>query len=733
MLCSPHSGLCSLAALVGVAASSLTAQAPQWDLSLTRLPAGQSIVVDGQLREAAWQSASVLPSLTQVDPLEGAPPTYPTRVRITYDRDQIYLGIECEEDPALVRGRMMRRAARLDPDDRVEFWFDTFHDRRFGYWFQVGAGGSKGDALIGGGSFNKSWDGIWQGRSMITDRGWQTEVAIPFKTLAFKAGGRRWGFNLRRRRAINDEEDRWARPLVAYQFFSLTQGGTLSGFEGIRQGIGLDVVPFFKASSSRDRMVGKHASVLGEAGLDASYRLSPAINLRVTYNTDFAETEVDERQTNLTRFPLFFPEKRDFFLEDSGMFEFGIPSRRGRPREVIPFFSRRIGRDENGAAIPIIVGGKLTGRTDDWNFGVLEAYQDEHTDSDGKYSDDRALSVMRVTRNLGKESSVGMITTLGSPTDSGAAATAGLDFRLGDSAGFGPGSGYDLFGWWLGSMTGGAGGDDDAYGLRLQIYSREWRASFTETHVDEDFNPALGFVRRRGVRQHRLATLYTWRSKGDYWLRSYGARVTPMVTTTEQGSKDSWSVPLQVGELKFASDDELSYEILRDHERLREDFEIRPGVVLGPGDYTSTRHKFELETDKSRWGYLMAEFTVGDFYSGDLTGFKVEPTAILGPHLSVSAGYEENHVVLDEGEFTTRLISGRVDVSTSPSLTWRNLVQYDGDSKNLSAQSRLRWIYRPGQEVFLVGLYGWEKAAHAAPLLPTTQEISLKVQYTIRF
>lgn len=709
----------------------LASQDRRPNLSLTKVPAGQRIVIDGELEEAAWASAATLSPLTQVDPEEGARPTHPTVVRLCYDQDHIYLAFECRDDPDQVRGRIMRRDARLDADDRIEFWFDTFDDRRFGYWFQIGAGGSKGDALMGGGRFNKSWDGIWHGRSRITDDGWVAEVAIPFKTLAFKAGGRTWGFNLKRMRAINDEESRWASPLVAHYFFSLTQGGTISGFDGIRQGIGLDVVPFFKASALRNRTLGKHTSMLGDAGLDASYRLSPSINLRMTYNTDFAETEVDERQTNLTRFPLFFPEKRDFFLEDSGMFEFGAPSRRGA--DVIPFFSRRIGRDDKGAAVPIIVGAKLTGRTDNWNFGVLEVYQDENTDSDGKYSDDRSLSVTRVTRNIGKESSVGMIATIGSPTGSGEAATVGLDFHIGDSTAFGAGAGYDIYGWWLGSFTGGAAGDDNAYGLSLRFSSREWRAAFSETDVEEDFDPALGYVRRRGIRKHRLSTQYTWRAKNGSLLRRYETRLSPTVYTTEQGSKDSWSVPLKLGELTFASDDSFSYEIHRIHERLREDFEIEDGVIIGPGDYTSTQHVFELETAKSRWGYVGAEARFGDFYTGNLTSYGVEPTLIFGSLLSVSVAYEENHVSLNEGNFTTRRMSGRIDFAASPQLTWRNLVQYDGDSKNLSAQTRVRWILEPGQEVFLVGLYGWEKADHDSPLVPTTQEIALKLQYTIRF
>ena len=714
----------------GVAAQDVSSPQRNWNLQLTKLDAGDRIVVDGYLDEAAWQKAAKLGPLTQVDPIEGAKPTQPTEVRMCYDRDHLYLSVLCHDEPENVRGRMMQRDARLEPDDRVEWWLDTFQDRRFAYWFQIGPGGSKGDALLGGGRFNKSWDGIWEGEARVTSKGWQAEIAIPFKTLSFRAGADTWRFNFARKRRVNDEEDRWAEPNVAYRFFSLAQGGTITGFEGIRQGVGLDVVPYVKGGAGRDRTTSKHTSITGDAGLDVNYRITPALNMRLTFNTDFAETEVDTRQSNLTRFPLFFPEKRGFFLEDAGVFEFGPSSRRPR---LTPFFSRRIGRDDEGAAIPILVGAKLTGRVDDWILGFLDVFQDDHVDSDGKASDDRSLAVIRVNRHIGQESSVGFITTLGRPTDPGAALTTGIDFKVADSRAFGAGKGFEIDGWWLGTQLAGPGGDGHAYGLKAEYDSKNWQFELGETHIEKDFAPKLGFVRRTGIREHRLEAGYTWRSEDGDLLRRWSTRVIPTLLTTEQGADDMWRVWYQVGEFTFRSDDQISWSIRREHERLRDTFEIADGVVIPIGSYDWTQNSFRFQTASARWAYLRGELRFGGFYNGNITSYELEPTLILGKHVQVAAGYEQNHVVLDQGRFTTHLYNARLDISFSPDVSLKNFVQYDTDSKNLGAQSRLRWIHEPGRELFLVGLYGWERAASGAPFVPTTQELALKVFYTLRF
>ncbi len=323
------------------------------------------------LDEAIWQRAALLGELTQTHPVEGAAPTHPTDVRLAYDKDFLYVGLLCHDDPSQIRARQMARDANIRFDDVVELWIDTFGDHRFGFWFQVTPAGSRGDALLSdaGDGFNKSWDGIWYAQMRIVDEGWVAEIALPFQTLAFKPGTD-WGFNLQRRRIANGERMRWAHPSVAYRFFNLTVGGALTGLEGMEQGWGLDVVPYVKGNVAHDEAGADDGfSSGGDVGLDVRWRPTPASQLRLTVNTDFAETEVDERLVNLTRFPLFFPEKREFFLEDAGQFEFGFPGRRGRSRGLIPFFSRTIGRDADGNPVPILAGVKLGGHFGPWESG----------------------------------------------------------------------------------------------------------------------------------------------------------------------------------------------------------------------------------------------------------------------------------------------------------------------------------------------------------------------------
>ncbi len=724
--------LCRCCLLVGMALTAvlggrLAAQNPS--VAPTRLAEGQRIRIDGRFADQGWQGAAELGSLTQVDPIQGAKPTKRTRVRLCYNADFLYLAIECFDDPGKVRARLMERDVRLDPDDRVEFWIDTFNDQRFGFWFQIGAAGAKGDALLSdsGNRFNKSWDGIWYAKTRVTGKGWQAEIALPFKTLAFKEGLGRWGFNLMRERKENDEEDRWASPLVAYRFFNLSEGGKLTGLTGMRQGVGIDVVPYIKVRLTRERLeTDDDYHRLGDVGGDIRYHITPALDLRMTLNTDFAETEVDARQINLTRFPLFFPEKRDFFLEDSGLFEFGPRER--RRNDLIPFFSRRIGLDEDGEEVEVIVGGKLTGRAGNWNIGALEIVQDQHKDVSKK-----ALGVLRTSYNLGGENSVGMIVTNGQPTASGSAYTGGVDFRFGSSRAFGEGKALSVWGYWLASQAGGPGGDGDAYGLQAQYDSAEWNHLASAKSYDQDFDPKLGFVRRTGIIEYRWRTRYTWRNQEGGFLRSFSSRVVPRIVTTERGSKDLWDVGVRWFGLTFDSDDSIEFETRRNFERLREDFEIHTGIILPPGDYNFLRHAVGFRTAEKRAFRIDVDLEWGEFYSGNITTWEVEPTWLINKYLQVSASYRDDNVHLDEGDFTNRIAEGRVDVQFSPFVSWNNLVQYDNDSDELSLQSRFRWIFEPGSELFLVSLYGWQKGPDDDTLRPNDQILTMKVQYTFRF
>jgi len=689
--------------------------------------------VDGRLEESIWSRASRLGKLTQTEPIEGVAASHDTEVYLAYDDDAFYIGIVCHDDPDEVHAVQMDRDANIRYDDVVDFWFDTFNDERFAFWFQVTAGGSRGDALLSdnGSSFNKNWDGIWHGHSILTDGGWQAEIALPFKTLAFQEGQSTWGFNLRRKRVENGEEARWGSPQVAYRFFQLSGGGYLTGLEGLEQGAGIDIAPYVKGSAHQLPGDGDD-DLLGDAGLDFTWRPTPSTNLRVTINTDFAETEVDDREVNLTRFPLFFPEKRDFFLEDAGVFEFGPPTGfRSRPM-LLPFFSRTIGRDDEGDAVPILGGVKYTGRVGDWNIGFMDIQVDEF---EGELSDipSKNLGVVRLSRNLGGESSVGMILTNGRPDAEGDATTGGVDFRVGSKDAFGPGNSGSLWGYWLNTQGDGPESDGNAWGFEGRAATKSWRHTAQFLSVSPNFDPALGFVQRTGIRRYRLESEYTWRAEdGSSWLRSYGLRIAPTIVTDNEGRKDSWTVPLRWFRLEFESEDSIQAETQQIFERIPEPFDIGGGVEVTPDDYTMTRHILRFQSNQRRMIGGDIDVQVGELYSGDIRRIGYEPFAIPGKHAFLRLGFEDIDADLDEGRFHTQLSSLRVDAKFTPHLAWKNLLQYDTETKALGLQSRMHWILEPGRDLFLVGLLGWERDAHGEPLVPTGQDFTVKLTYTVR-
>jgi len=733
--------------LVIVLTGPMAARAQRPRVAPTRLATGTAVDIDARFEEPFWARAAMVGALTQVTPIEGAEPTKPTRVRLAYDEDFLYLALECFEDPDKIFARQMARDANIRFDDVVELWFDTFGDQRFAFWFQISAAGSRGDALLSdnGTRFNKDWDGIWYGRARITDRGWQAELAFPFKTLSFREDSSTWGFNLRRKRKFNDESSRWASPRVAFRFFNLSEGGELVGLEGMKQGLGLDVTPYVTGTLARDRFR-QNDDVLGlsEQGLDLRYRITPALNLRLTYNTDFAQTEVDNRRINLSRFPLFFPEKRDFFLEDSDVFEFGAPDRR---RQMLPFFSRRVGRDSNGEDVPILLGAKLTGRVGDWNIGALGTLLEEQTELVPVAGDlgtldapavprdyDAGLGVLRVSRNLGGESSVGVIATSGRPNAGGGHNHVyGADFRVGSSRFFGDDGQGSLWGYFVGSETSEASGDGVTYGIEGRANMTNWRHQLAFHTVENHFDPELGFVRRGGTRQYREFSEYTWRNQEGGWLRRVFLELGPSVFTDLSGAMQTLRIPFTWLGIVLDTEDRFEVRTTFEHDRPDSSFDVGQNTNVPAGEYDMVRHQLEFRANDRRLvgGDLELEF--GEFFDGDLLRFELNPVFIPNEHLRLDVNYSEFHVDVPGGDFVTRLLSVGPEVNFTPEITWASLAQWDNDSDSIGAQSRLRWIFEPGRELFLVGLFGWDEATSSGALVPTTQELTLKLTWTWRF
>ena len=645
---------------------------------------------------------------------------------MAFDADELFISLVCFDDPAEVRARQADRDANIQFDDVVELWFDTFNDQRSAFWFQITPGGSRGDALLSdsGNRFNKDWDGIWRGRAKVTGRGWEAELAMPFKTLAFSPDSPAWGFNLRRRRIASGEEMRWASPSPAYGFFSLIEGGAIVGLDGLRQGLGLDVAPF--VTSTVDRLDGDDDPTLrADAGLDVTWRPNSSATLRATINTDFAQTEVDERQINLSRFPLFFPEKRDFFLEDAGLFEFGAPGNSG---SLVPFFSRTVGRDSNGAALPLLAGLKYTGRHGPWNVGVL----DVAVDSEGDIPE-RNLAVARATYDLGGESVIGVLATDGNPEIGEGASTVGFDARVGDSRFFGDGGSLSLWIWGLDTHRSGPLDDGRAYGLETRARTANWDVTLEAQRIEDGFDPALGFVRRTGVDQGSIDTGYTWRQQqAGSWLRSYNASVGLEVESDLVGSEDSWAVPVQVGRLEFPAEDSIEYEIERSHEVLDNSFALGD-LDVPAGEFDMVTHRLEFNASQRRRFLGGVELEYGDFFGGTLRRFEISPVVVPSKTFTFRASYTNVAVDLDVGDFRTQLVSANLDFTAGPDVSWKNLVQFDTESNTLGLQTRLRWILEPGRDLFLVGLFGFQRERSDASFVRGEQQVAFKLTYTLRF
>ena len=695
-----------------------------------RLEPGQAPVIDGVLDEEMWQHATRLGPLTQVVPDEGAAPSQRTEVLLTFDAGSFYIGIRCfDDDVSSLRATQRRRDADLDPDDSIELLFDPFLDRRSAFWFQIGPGGARGDALIvqNGRQFNKRWDGIWQGSSTITDEGWFAELAIPFATLNFRADQGLWGFNFRRLIRRRDEEARWASPDRDVRFFSVADAGEIAGLTGLQRGLGLDITPF---------VVGDWTSLPDEGsdldtdlGLDVFWQPTSDTKVSLSYNTNFAQTEVDQTQVNLTRFGLFFPEKRDFFLEDSGNFYFEAPS------GVVPFFSRRIGLVD-GEVVPLTAALKYTGQTKNSTFGVLDALTKSTTlDSDGVEVplDGQNLFAGRYSHHLGPDASAGLIVTSGDPSgaDTGAA-TLGFDWtwRTGGSRGDNLRVSASAL-----AATNDPDGEEDglptAFAASVDAPNDELNWSAGVSYIGPQFDPALGFVRRNGVRRYSAELEYEPRFDNTPWLRQLLFGIEPTLYTDTTGRFESLNVETTLIGARFDSGDRLSLDLLHDVEQLDDSFDVLDQFEVEAGRYATTRAGVVLRFAERR--EVSGRLTVfgGEFWDGTRTDYEGRVNWRPGPLLSFEAAYERNALELEAGSFDVHVARLRTLLTFTPNLSWAGDLQWDNVSDEVGLNSRLWWILGPGRELFFVVNQGWD--ASGTSLTTTGTNVAIKLGYTLRY
>ena len=677
--------------------------------------------IDGVLDESFWDAASVIDDLVQVVPSEGAAPSERTEIRVVYTSRAMFLGVRCfDRDPSAIIATQMVRDGQFGSDDRIEMVLDTNRDRRNAFFFTVNAVGARGDGLVTNNDrLNREWDGHWSARVVTDGEGWTAEIRIPYTTISFEEGGEVWGFNLQRIIRRRNETVRWAGIRQDINLFgSIAEAGDLEGIIEISQGLGLDVRPSLSLQYRHDRP-GNDDVFTWDPSLDVFYKLTPELTAVFTANTDFAEAEVDERRVNLTRFPLFFPEKRDFFLQDAGIFDFG-----GVRRSPRAFFSRRIGRSASGEPVDILAGIKVTGRIDDFNVGVLSVQQAE---ADGVES--KNLAVARASYNILDESSVGIIATAGDPRSNDDNYLFGGDFNIRDRRLLN-GKTLEFKGFAMKSFTSGIDDKEWSFGARVEYPNDDIDAAIGFTQIQENYNPALGFVTRRGIDEYFSNFRYRWRFEEGF-IRTIDTGVFFFLADRLEGGVESGSFSWDIVRLRSADGDSLELTYRRRFEGLDEPFEISDGVVVPVGNYHSDRYSIEFDSSRARTVSGGFEVSWGEFLSGtrlEVGGFfEVRPSR----HLTVGLEYEQNDIRLPEGNFTTRVARARVNVFFTPDISWRTFAQYDNVSESLGINSRFRWILEDDRELFVVINQAFQVESY--DFRSTVSELAVKITWSIRF
>ncbi|HEY2930268.1 MAG TPA: DUF5916 domain-containing protein [Acidobacteriota bacterium] len=665
------------------------------------LRASGPIVIDGDLNEPDWQRVEPASGFIQKIPRTGDPATEQTEVRILYDDNNLYLGVYCL-DSAGSRGIVVNDISKdfftLDSDG-FQVVLDTFHDKRNCFLFGTNPKGGKFDMQIGadGAAGNTDWDGIWYVKTRVDERGWQIEMAIPFKTLRFhEAEEQIWGINFERRVRRKFEDSYWAALQPPYRVSRVSLAGTLQGLRGIKQPRNLYVKPYLSAPLGRKE--NDDVDFNPDAGLDLKYGVSSQMTFDATLNTDFSQVEADDAQINLTRFSLFFPEKRDFFLENAGTFIWGRPKRRpmfgpdrSRRLDLIPFFSRRIGLTDDGELVPIRGGARLTGRAGPYNLGLLSMQT-------GRFESlpETNFSVVRLRRDLSRYSDAGGI-FINKYEDGGRFnRTYGADTNLRFF------QYLDVTSYLLKTDSPGKHGRDQAGDLEVS-----WRDSLFDVRaghlwIGENFNPEVGFAPRRGIRKTSGEFNLTPRP-GERMaaVREFQPTVEFDYITDPEGRLETRRLETRFGVL-FSNSSFVLFGREANFERLDEPFAIRKNQKIPVGDYRFDQYSAYYQSDRSRILSAILTVSTGGFYDGDRDS--LGGTLVVQPDYHFLARFSWNHddVRLPTGNFKTNLLSSRLNYSFTTNLFLSALIQYNSDDHAVTSNIRLNFIYRPLSNFFLV-------------------------------
>jgi hypothetical protein len=649
------------------------------------------VVIDGRLDEAAWEHAQAIIDFRQRDPREGEPATEPTIVKLLFDEEYLYVGARLRDsDPQQIRATELTRDGDFEGDDRFAVLLDTFGDDRNAVLFRVNPNGARFDAVVRSESrVDTDWDEQWWAETTVDAQGWIVEMQIPFKILRFDpASGRDWGLDFERIIRRKNEATYWSNWDRNFEFTHVSQAGRLTGLERIRQGQRLRLRPYALAGveSLAASEPPRAAYALGDVGIDdLQFALASNLTTNVAVNPDFAQTEIDEQRVNLTRFSLFFPEKRQFFVQGADSLRMSPPLDDDDDSLEL-FHSRRIGLSSNGTPIPLLVGGKLTGKVRGVDLGALGGRTGADEGEPGE-----SFGVVRFRRELLSRSSVGAIATVRDGPGA-ARGTLGADARF-------------VLARYLTVGAMAARADNDAGGAGWARYlAAAWQSDLFEADtsyldVDPNFEPAVGFVRRRDRQTDVGLSLNPRPSSGP--VRRF--QVSPGLSINQDRSGDLVSRELDVRlGAEFQSGDEMDLSIEHAREDLVEPFEIADDVVLPIGRYEWNTTRFEVESFEGRALSGSVSVEVGGFYNGTRRTVESSATLRAGRHLRLSPDYEMNDVTVTEGAFTTHLVGLRSDMGISRDAVASLFFQYNSEGRLAALQVRFNYMLRNIDNLYIV-------------------------------
>ena len=739
------------------------------------LAADIDINLDGRIDEAVWQNATPIADFTQQEPVEGGVPSERTEIRVVFDEDNLYIGAIIFDDPDGVRAFQRERDASLGTDDRFMWILDTFLDGRTGYFFEINAAGLMGDGLLsgsgggggrggfgGGGGSSKAWDGIWEARTAMRPDGWSAEIQIPFRTLNFDPNQTVWGINFQRTIRRKNEEILWRGYRRSEGLRNPVYAGRLSGLQSMSQGVGLEARP---SAVSNWRNVPADTidatTFPNDISLDLNYSITSSLRASVSVNTDFAEVESDQRRVNLTRFPLRFPERRDFFLEGSGVFSFAPSS------GPSPFYSRNIGIS-GGQQVPIAYGTRLTGQVDAFEVGFYQIGTADHTYFDAGDQLDATIpsenfTVARVKRQIWEQSAVGVIYTrrdglLDNGVALGPQHTAGVDLNL-STRNFlgGKNLSMEAFLAWNSnpdwSANPGFGfGELSSRGVRASYPNDIWTGHISYREFGQGYDPSLGFVTRNDFR--RLENRLGWspRAPGISWLRRLdffgqirwqsvmsGSKIFGFLGDGSSGLLEEREIQFKPLGLNFESGDAFDVTVTNQDEYLDRQFSPSDNTLVLPGRYNNWEYRLNLRATQRRRVSGNISWTSGGFWDGDRQRTDIRASFRPNPGISLSGSFQLNDVSMPDGDFATSLYGLTADWNPSPRVSLTNQLQYDDRSELLGLFARVRWIVKPGNDVFFVYTHNWQYQ-YLDPLDPQARNLntlsrgaSIKVNYTYRF